>query len=135
MAAKKPLEPVLIAMNAALYAGVGYLTFLGIFAPVVGTVRFWPSVVIPAVFHGGVWGGWQGVSFCRHFEIVDGFSSCHFDRLNKRQALFPRLEPMSASLNGKGRQAFSSSLTAKLLDKSPSKLGCELPSGRKSLKG
>jgi uncharacterized membrane protein len=50
MAVKKPLEPVLIAMNAALYAGVGYLTFLGIFAPVVGTVRFWPSVVIPAVF-------------------------------------------------------------------------------------
>ncbi len=40
----------MIAMNAALYAGVGYLTFLGIFAPVVGTVRFWPSVVIPAVF-------------------------------------------------------------------------------------
>lgn len=44
------LELVLIAANAALYAGVGYLTFLGIFAPVVGTVRFWPAVVIPAVF-------------------------------------------------------------------------------------
>lgn len=43
-------EIVLIAVNAALYAGVGYLTFLGIFAPVVGTVRFWPAVVVPALF-------------------------------------------------------------------------------------
>jgi len=50
MSVKKPLELILIAMNAALYAGVGYLTYLGIFAPAVGTVRFWPSVVIPAVF-------------------------------------------------------------------------------------
>ncbi len=50
MSQKKSLELVLIAINAALYAGVGYLTYLGIFAPVVGTVRFWPSVVIPAVF-------------------------------------------------------------------------------------
>ncbi len=50
MPQKKSLELILIAVNAALYAGVGYLTYLGIFAPVVGTVRFWPSVVIPAVF-------------------------------------------------------------------------------------
>lgn len=50
MAMKKTVEVVLIAVNAALYAGVGYLTFLGIFAPVVGTVRFWPAVVVPAVF-------------------------------------------------------------------------------------
>jgi len=50
MSVKKSLELILIAMNAALYAGVGYLTYLGIFAPAVGTVRFWPSVVIPAVF-------------------------------------------------------------------------------------
>ncbi|MEM2225342.1 MAG: hypothetical protein QXV97_03100 [Candidatus Caldarchaeum sp.] len=50
MTYRKSLELVLIAVNAALYAGVGYLTYLGVFAPVVGTVRFWPSVVIPAVF-------------------------------------------------------------------------------------
>ncbi|GBC69128.1 hypothetical protein HRbin01_00821 [archaeon HR01] len=46
----RSLETALIAVNAALYAGVGYATFLGIFAPVVGTVRFWPVVVIPALF-------------------------------------------------------------------------------------
>ncbi len=39
-----------IAVNATLYALVGYLTYLGIFAPVIGVVRFWPSVVIPALF-------------------------------------------------------------------------------------
>ncbi|MEM2095285.1 MAG: hypothetical protein QXX19_03290 [Candidatus Caldarchaeum sp.] len=50
MPLKKPLEIVLIAVNASLYAGIGYLTYLGIFAPVVGTVRFWPAVVVPAVF-------------------------------------------------------------------------------------
>jgi len=47
---KRTLELALIGLNAALYAGVGYLTYLGLFAPVVGTVRFWPSVVIPALF-------------------------------------------------------------------------------------
>jgi hypothetical protein len=46
----RSIETALIAVNAALYAGVGYMTFLGIFAPVVGTVRFWPVVVIPALF-------------------------------------------------------------------------------------
>ncbi|MCS6783607.1 MAG: hypothetical protein NZ581_00200 [Candidatus Caldarchaeum sp.] len=50
MRMKSTFEIVLIAVNAGLYAGVGYLTFLGIFAPVVGTVRFWPAVVVPAVF-------------------------------------------------------------------------------------
>ncbi|QOJ79747.1 hypothetical protein IG193_02505 [Infirmifilum lucidum] len=40
----------LVVINATLYAVLGYLTFLGVFAPVVGTVRFWPSVFIPAVF-------------------------------------------------------------------------------------
>ena len=44
------LEVSLTALNAALYAGFGYLTYLGLFAPVFGTVRFWPAVVIPAVF-------------------------------------------------------------------------------------
>lgn len=40
----------MIAVNAALYAAFGYLTYLGIFAPVFGTVRFWPAVIIPAIF-------------------------------------------------------------------------------------
>ena len=44
------LEVALIAVNAALYAAVGLLTYLGLFAPVFGTVRFWPAVVVPAVF-------------------------------------------------------------------------------------
>lgn len=44
------LEAALIAVNAALYAAFGYLTYLGVFAPVFGTVRFWPAVIIPAVF-------------------------------------------------------------------------------------
>jgi len=39
------------ALNGALYAGVGLLTYLGIFAPIVGVVRFWGiPVVVPAVF-------------------------------------------------------------------------------------
>jgi len=47
---KPSLEASLIAVNAALYAAFGYLTYLGIFAPIFGTVRFWPAVIIPAVF-------------------------------------------------------------------------------------
>ena len=39
-----------IAVNGTLYALVGYLTYLGVFAPAIGVVRFWPSVVIPALF-------------------------------------------------------------------------------------
>ena len=37
----------LCAMNGALYATVGYTTYLGI---VVFGVRFWPAVVAPATF-------------------------------------------------------------------------------------
>lgn len=47
---KKSLEIALVACNAALYAAVGLATYFGIFAPVFGTVRFWPAVVIPATF-------------------------------------------------------------------------------------
>ncbi len=50
MVRTRSLETALIAMNAALYAGLGYLSFSGIFAPVVGTVRFWPVVIIPGLF-------------------------------------------------------------------------------------
>jgi uncharacterized membrane protein len=41
---------VLISMCGALYASVGILTYLGIFAPVFGVVRFWPGVFVPGVF-------------------------------------------------------------------------------------
>lgn len=46
----RSLTTSLIAINATLYAVIGYLTYLGVFAPVIGTVRFWPSVFVPAVF-------------------------------------------------------------------------------------
>ena len=39
------------ALNAASYATIGLLTYLGVFAPIVGVVRFWGlAVVVPAVF-------------------------------------------------------------------------------------
>lgn len=47
---KPGLEASLTSVCAALYAALGYLTYLGIFAPVFGTVRFWPSVIVPAIF-------------------------------------------------------------------------------------
>lgn len=40
----------LSAVCAVLYALVGWLSYLGVFTPVFGVVRFWPSVFIPAVF-------------------------------------------------------------------------------------
>jgi len=46
----KPLEIILSAVCAALYAVLGYLTYLGLFCPVIGVVRFWPAVIVPAVF-------------------------------------------------------------------------------------
>jgi hypothetical protein len=48
----KALDITLIAVNAALYAAVGYVLY-AIFpfvCPTVGGVRFWPVVVIPATF-------------------------------------------------------------------------------------
>lgn len=39
-----------ITVNAALYASLGYLTYLGLFTPVIGVVRFWPAVIVPAFF-------------------------------------------------------------------------------------
>jgi uncharacterized membrane protein len=47
---KPGLEVSLISICAALYVALGYLTYLGIFAPVFGTVRFWPAVIVPAAF-------------------------------------------------------------------------------------
>jgi len=47
----KTIRLTMAALNAALYAGVGLLTYLGVFAPIVGVVRFWGlAVVVPAVF-------------------------------------------------------------------------------------
>lgn len=46
----KTLDVALTAVCGALYASVGYLTYLGIFCPVIGVVRFWPSVIVPAIF-------------------------------------------------------------------------------------
>ena len=40
----------LVAMNASLYAVLGYAGYLGLFAPVLGVVRFWPSVFVPGLF-------------------------------------------------------------------------------------
>jgi hypothetical protein len=48
----KALDVTLIAINAALYAAIGYVLYV-IFpfvCPTVGGVRFWPVVVIPATF-------------------------------------------------------------------------------------
>jgi len=47
----KTLYLTMAALNGALYAGIGLLTYLGIFAPIVGVVRFWGlAVVVPAIF-------------------------------------------------------------------------------------
>jgi len=47
---KKSLFVALTSMCAALYAVLGYLSYLGFFTPVIGVVRFWPVVFVPAVF-------------------------------------------------------------------------------------
>lgn len=55
----KTMEVAMIGICAALYAIVGYLTNLGIISPLVGVVRFWPSVIVPAVF-AILFGPWVG---------------------------------------------------------------------------
>jgi len=52
-------DTAMIGVSAALYAIVGYLTNLGIVSPVVGVVRFWPSVIVPAAF-AVLFGPWVG---------------------------------------------------------------------------
>lgn len=59
MAKLRTVEVISVGLNAALYASFGYLTYLGIFAPAVGVVRFWPSVIIPAIF-AILFGPWVG---------------------------------------------------------------------------
>jgi uncharacterized membrane protein len=55
----KAINVAMMAVNAALYTIVGYLTNLGIVSPVVGVVRFWPAVIVPAVF-ASLFGPWVG---------------------------------------------------------------------------
>jgi len=55
----RTLEIAMIGVSAALYAIVGYLTNLGIVSPIVGVVRFWPSVIVPAAF-AVLFGPWVG---------------------------------------------------------------------------
>ena len=55
----KSVDVAMIGVSAALYSIVGYLTNLGIVTPVFGVVRFWPAVIIPAIF-AVLFGPWVG---------------------------------------------------------------------------
>lgn len=55
----KTLQVAMIGVSAALYAIVGILTNIGIVSPVVGVVKFWPAVIIPAIF-AVLFGPWVG---------------------------------------------------------------------------
>jgi uncharacterized membrane protein len=57
----RAIDVAALALNAALYAALGYLlsTVLPITTPGLGLVRFWPQVIIPAVF-AVVFGPWVG---------------------------------------------------------------------------
>lgn len=52
MPTSKALDVTLLAMNAALYAALGYVVYFifPVVAPTIGGVRFWPVVIIPATF-------------------------------------------------------------------------------------
>lgn len=57
----KTLDVAAFAMNAGLYAALGYILYyvFPLTAPGFGTVRFWPSVIIPAAF-AVLFGPWVG---------------------------------------------------------------------------
>jgi len=57
----KTIDVAALAMNAGLYAALGYILYyiLPLTAPGFGTVRFWPSVIIPAAF-AVLFGPWVG---------------------------------------------------------------------------
>lgn len=59
MSRLKTLDVAMIGVCAALYAVIGRLTDLGVVAPVVGVVAFWPAAVIPAIF-AVLFGPWTG---------------------------------------------------------------------------
>jgi hypothetical protein len=55
------LDVATLALNAALYAALGYVFYaiLPLTTPGIGSVRFWPQAVIPAVF-AVLFGPWVG---------------------------------------------------------------------------
>ena len=57
----RALDVAALALNASLYAALGYVFYyiLPLTAPGFGTVRFWPSVIVPAVF-AALFGPWVG---------------------------------------------------------------------------
>ena len=55
----KTINVAIIGVSAALYAIVGILTNMGIVSPVVGVVKFWPAVIVPAIF-AVLFGPWVG---------------------------------------------------------------------------
>jgi len=55
----KTLYVAMTGVSAALYAIVGILTNMGIVSPVVGVVKFWPAVIVPAIF-AVLFGPWVG---------------------------------------------------------------------------
>jgi hypothetical protein len=57
----RTVDVTAFAMNAGLYAALGYILYyvLPLTAPGFGTVRFWPSVIIPAAF-AVLFGPWVG---------------------------------------------------------------------------
>ena len=55
----KTINVAMIGVSAALYAIVGVLTNMGIVTPVVGVVKFWPAVIVPAIF-AVLFGPWVG---------------------------------------------------------------------------
>jgi hypothetical protein len=63
----RALDVAATAINAGLYAALGVIFYyiLPITAPGIGTVRFWPPVVVPAVFAAlfGPWVGGVGAMF------------------------------------------------------------------------
>ena len=55
----KTLYVAMTGVSAALYAIVGVLTNMGVVSPVVGVVKFWPAVIVPAIF-AVLFGPWVG---------------------------------------------------------------------------
>jgi uncharacterized membrane protein len=55
----RTLDVAMTGVCAALYIIVGYVTNAGIVSPTVGVVRFWPAVIVPAVF-AVLFGPWVG---------------------------------------------------------------------------
>jgi uncharacterized membrane protein len=57
----RPVDVAALALNAALYAVLGYMlsAVLPLTTPGLGLVRFWPQVIIPAVF-AVIFGPWVG---------------------------------------------------------------------------